>query len=248
MGMHSRPPPPPHAYGVDMPPMGPQAMGPFVGMAHAMPSMGPPPYAGAAMMESPRFVEEMETEAYGGGAKRGNGGGGGGGQGGGNKRATRGNAGGGGGEGGEGAENAQRKLARFVRHATLPDGAAVAPGAPLKKTWVVRNDSARAWPETCELAAVSGGKDFGAPAAAPAPGAVAPGEEVELSVRLTAPVLPGSHEAFWRLREVGGKRFGQRLWARIMVEEGSGCLASGGGGGNDEGARLLANMQGLNLK
>ena len=50
-------------------------------------------------------------------------------------------------------------------------------------------------------------------------GDVAPGEEVTVSVDLVAPLQPGMYEGYWRARDSSLRRFGQRLWAKVMVAE-----------------------------
>jgi hypothetical protein len=45
--------------------------------------------------------------------------------------------------------------ARFVKE-SIPDMFEVAPGAPFKKTWTMRNDGATAWPEDVVLIQTNG--------------------------------------------------------------------------------------------
>lgn len=111
-------------------------------------------------------------------------------------------------------------MVRFVEHrspAIGSDVAHVAPGQSFKKSWLVRNDSSTTWPEDVSLVPVSRScQDLSSPPETPAVGGVAPGEETEVSVDLVAPTLSGMYEGFWRTAG-GGRRFGQRLWAKVMV-------------------------------
>lgn len=46
---------------------------------------------------------------------------------------------------------------------------------------------------------------------------VAPGEETDITVGITAPSKPGRYVSYWRLSQTDGSRFGQRVWADIVV-------------------------------
>jgi hypothetical protein len=68
---------------------------------------------------------------------------------------------------------------------------------------------------------------MGGPASAPlTSGNVAPGEEVEVSVRLRAPEEEGDYQGFWKLRNQAGQVFGlgsqadKEFWVKIQVETG----------------------------
>eukprot|EP00903_Cladosiphon_okamuranus_P018051 g16612.t1 len=109
-------------------------------------------------------------------------------------------------------------MARFVSHPSGSDVARVVAGQTFKKSWLVRNDSTTAWPETCSLIPVSqSSADLSPPPEAPIVGDVAPGEEVTVSVDLVAPTQPGMYEGYWRVRDSSARKFGQRLWAKVMV-------------------------------
>ncbi|CAM9488910.1 unnamed protein product [Hapterophycus canaliculatus] len=109
-------------------------------------------------------------------------------------------------------------MARFVSHPSGSDVTRVAAGQTFKKSWLVRNDSTTTWPEACSLVPVSQScADLSAPPEAPIVGDVSPGEEATVSVDLVAPSQPGMYEGYWRGRDSEGRRFGQRLWAKVMV-------------------------------
>lgn len=113
--------------------------------------------------------------------------------------------------------------ARFVQD-VLSASEPVPPGSVSTHTWRVRNDASVAWPTDVILMHV-GGDNFGVDTI-PVRGQVAPGCEADLSVELTAPMQPGTYEAFYRCKEVGGRRFGQRLSAKLVVADGSGTGSS----------------------
>lgn len=146
---------------------------------------------------------------YGGGGGRGGGGRGGGGGGPECRGAKRGF--------GKGTKD-NMAMARFVSHTSGSDLAKVVAGQTFKKSWLVRNDSTTTWPETCSLIPVSQScADLSPPPEAPIVGDVAPGEEITVSVDLIAPHQPGMYEGYWRARDSSARKFGQRLWAKVMV-------------------------------
>jgi hypothetical protein len=109
-------------------------------------------------------------------------------------------------------------VARYVKDVTLPDGTQVAPAAQLVKTWRFRNESGKAWPEGTRLLWVGQRTDAAiqAPESTPVPCCL-PGQEVEVSVPVTAPKLAGRYTAYFRLAGPHGKKFGQRVWLSIVV-------------------------------
>lgn len=127
---------------------------------------------------------------------------------------------GGGGRGcGKGGKESMA-MARFVEHRSPSlgnDVAHVSPGQSFKKSWLVRNDSSTPWPEEVSLVPVSRGcQDLSSPPEAAVVGGVAPGEEAEVAVDLVAPMQAGMYEGYWRTFGAE-RRFGQRLWAKVMV-------------------------------
>jgi hypothetical protein len=114
-------------------------------------------------------------------------------------------------------------MARFVRDVTMPDGSEIAPCSTFVKSWRVRNDGAKDWPDGCHLVCAGGdnllpknGDDFVLRHPVPA---TAAGDEVELSLELCAPSATGRHVGYFRLENPVGGYFGQRLWADIRVAE-----------------------------
>lgn len=116
-----------------------------------------------------------------------------------------------------------RQRARFVSDVTCEPGTEYAPGALFTKTWRFRNDTADAWPEgTCiQFVSRKNGDLLGAPDSGivllPSGSGVGNGAETDVSVDFCAPDEPGSYEAFWRLCEPSGRKFGQRVRVSIVV-------------------------------
>lgn len=112
-----------------------------------------------------------------------------------------------------------KMVARHVKDITITDGTELAPGAPFVKTWRIRNEG-EAWPAGCRLLWISRhGDRMGAPESVPLPveGAVAPQQEVDVSVDLVAPTEPGRYTCYFRMTTAEGVKFGQRMWASIVV-------------------------------
>jgi hypothetical protein len=107
----------------------------------------------------------------------------------------------------------------FVRHVTMPDETCVESSSVFLKTWRMRNDGPQSWPEGCSLVSAGGdvlysGNQLRVPVAS-----ALPGEDVDLSLTLTAPEPSGRHIGYFQLQDPGGKRFGPRIWSDIRVKE-----------------------------
>ena len=105
--------------------------------------------------------------------------------------------------------------ARFESDIDFPDGTIVRAGTRLTKTWRVRNAGASAWTAGYALVFVAD-NHMNAPDSVPLPAAL-PGESVEVSVPLEAPLAPGLHRSTWRARNPEGMLFGDMLFAEIRV-------------------------------
>ena len=91
--------------------------------------------------------------------------------------------------------------AQFVRDVTIPDGTTYAPGASFTKTWRLKNAGNCTW-SGYSLAFESGDQMNGtSPTTIEA---VTPGQEVDVSVILTAPATPGSYRGHWGIRNASG--------------------------------------------
>jgi len=97
-------------------------------------------------------------------------------------------------------------LAHFVTDVTVPDGTVFQPGKAFTKTWRLQNVGSCTWQNYSLV--FDHGDQMGGPAAQPILGAVAPGQQVDISVNLTAPTAPGEYAGYWRLRDNGGVVFG----------------------------------------
>ena len=96
--------------------------------------------------------------------------------------------------------------AEFIRDVNYPDGTYVAPGTTFTKTWRIRNTGTQAW--TTDMRLVYVGGDPANAVSAKIPYYVAPGNNVDISIRLTAPAYGGSVTGQWMIQAPDGTLFG----------------------------------------
>jgi hypothetical protein len=112
--------------------------------------------------------------------------------------------------------------AHFISE-TVPDNTRMEPGERFRKTWTLSNSGATTWADNYELYLVSSlpdGEDMGSPQAVRLPESVAPGEQVEVSVELTAPQADGVYTLYYALRDAGGRHIpvdGGNIWVTVRV-------------------------------
>jgi hypothetical protein len=113
--------------------------------------------------------------------------------------------------------------AAFVADVTIPDDAVITTGDAFTKTWRLRNSGTCTWTSSYALVFGHGDQMGGAPAV-PLAGVVSPGNTVDLSVDLVAPVNPGTYQGFWKLRNNAGVLFGigaggtNPFWVKIVAQ------------------------------
>jgi len=105
---------------------------------------------------------------------------------------------------------------------TIPDGTDFDPGETFTKTWTLENSGSCTWTAEYDLVFVKGDA-MNAPAATPlTSGTVAPGQTVQISLDLKAPVAAGTHRGDFKLRNQNGVLFGideeaKPFWVEIDV-------------------------------
>jgi ABC-type amino acid transport substrate-binding protein len=113
---------------------------------------------------------------------------------------------------------------KFVADITYPDSNMqtppfVTPGAAFIKTWRVQNTGSCTWTPDYQLVYAYGNvadaQMSGLPL--PIPGNVAPGQNIDLSVNLIAPLTPLTYQGFWQIKNAAGGRFGQTIWVGITT-------------------------------
>jgi hypothetical protein len=103
----------------------------------------------------------------------------------------------------------------FLSDVTIPDGTVVAPGGAFVKTWAIQNSGTCAWGGGYNVLFVDG-EAFGASSPQPIP-AAKPGDIINISINMTAPVTPGTHTSVWQLQASNGVPFGVRFDVVINV-------------------------------
>ncbi len=91
-------------------------------------------------------------------------------------------------------------VAQFVADVTIPDGTVVTPGQAFIKKWRIKNIGSCTW--TGFSLVFDSGDSMGGPASK-AISTVAPGQEVDLEVNLTAPSTLGNYRGYWRITTNG---------------------------------------------
>lgn len=107
---------------------------------------------------------------------------------------------------------------------TVPDGTEVLPGQVFTKTWHLINTGVCTWTRLYKLIYYSG-NDMGAHQESLFGGEVAPGQAVDISIQMTAPMEPGFYQSNWMLMDSDGNLFGMGwnadapFWVKINVVE-----------------------------
>jgi hypothetical protein len=103
----------------------------------------------------------------------------------------------------------------FVSDVTYFDGTEVTPGQDFVKTWKIKNTGSCTWGTGYSIIFAYGEKMSGV--AEPLTGAVAPNEEVEVSVRFKAPDNTGQYSSVWRMANASNSPFGENFFVLIVV-------------------------------
>lgn len=105
----------------------------------------------------------------------------------------------------------------YISDVTIPDNTAVEAGQAFVKTWMLQNTGSCAWDANYALTFISGDEMGGANTSLAA--SVAPGQDVDVSVDLTAPAATGQDTGYWQLANDTGATFGVSVYALIDVIE-----------------------------
>ncbi|MCD6355690.1 MAG: hypothetical protein J7L66_00265 [Anaerolineaceae bacterium] len=106
--------------------------------------------------------------------------------------------------------------AKFISE-TIPDDTEYTPGKAFTKTWRLQNIGTCTWNTNYKLVYASGDK-MGGPANKNLTQSVAPGEQVDISVDLTAPASEGTYKGFWKVADDEGQFFVNTIWVQIKVK------------------------------
>ena len=111
---------------------------------------------------------------------------------------------------------------QFVADVTVPDGTTYAPGNTFTKTWRLKNVGTCTWTTSYAMIFDNGDK-MGGPDSVAMPQTVAPGQNVDISVNLTAPNAGGAYRGYWKFKNANGVPFAmgangtQSWWVDIRV-------------------------------
>jgi hypothetical protein len=105
---------------------------------------------------------------------------------------------------------------------TIPDGTVLAPGEMFSKTWRLKNVGSCKWTRFYTIVFFSG-NSLNAHQTHYLPAEVEPGETIDVTVDMEAPMEPGEYQSNWMLSNADGELFGigphgdAPFWARILV-------------------------------
>jgi hypothetical protein len=112
--------------------------------------------------------------------------------------------------------------ATFMSDITIPDGTIVQLGDSFTKTWRFVNSGSCTWGDGYTLV-FDHGNSLGGPQSMPLPQTVAPGNDLVVSVSMTAPSYNGNYESYWMLQDPNGNKFGigtdgkTAFWTKITA-------------------------------
>ncbi|MBQ4512104.1 MAG: hypothetical protein II969_03860, partial [Anaerolineaceae bacterium] len=98
-------------------------------------------------------------------------------------------------------------IAEFIEDVTVPDGMVFDPGESFTKVWRLKNTGTCTWNRSYRVVS-SGLFHMGGSQYAYLTGNVEPGETVDISMDLTAPVVYGDFKSEYLLVDGNGNRFG----------------------------------------
>lgn len=103
----------------------------------------------------------------------------------------------------------------YVADLTIPDGTQIGAAQGFDKAWRMLNSGTCPWIAGTQLI-FQEGEQMSAPSSVPV-SVTAPGETVDISVKMFAPSAPGQHRGIWQMRSPMGEWFGDRITVIINV-------------------------------
>ena len=118
---------------------------------------------------------------------------------------------------------------KFIKDVTIPDEMDLAPGEHFTKTWRIQNSGSCPWTIGYLLYFESGDIMGGPSSQGLTSETIPPGDTIDISVDLIAPLETGSYQGNWKVRNVKGDGFGvgefsKAFWVKINVVEGAGTM------------------------
>jgi len=120
-------------------------------------------------------------------------------------------------------------IGSFVKDVTIPDGTTVAAGQTFTKTWEIKNNGTCTWDKNYKIVFYGGTQMAKETMYAFTDKDIEPGQNVQISVPMTAPSTTGKHISYWILRNDLGQNFfvdGSSIYVEIVVGTGSTATAT----------------------
>ena len=120
--------------------------------------------------------------------------------------------------------------AKFVADITIPDNMLVVPNTAFTKTWRLKNIGSCTWNSSYLVSYISGATMSQQPGywILPQGQTVAPGQTVDISVGMTAPVENGTYQSYWGLKKENGPFLpiqdganGNSFYVKLKVDDGT---------------------------
>jgi hypothetical protein len=105
---------------------------------------------------------------------------------------------------------------------TIPDDTRMQPGQAFTKRWALQNTGACTWSREYSARFFSG-EQMSAPESVFLSGNIMPGQTVEITIDMVAPLKPGTYQGNWKLRNASNVLFGigpngsAPFWVKIVV-------------------------------
>ncbi len=122
--------------------------------------------------------------------------------------------------------------ATFIADVTIPDDSQIVAGTTFVKTWRIKNSGTCTWDGRYHLVHAAGPTLGAVLEMLPMPTTVAPGQTVDLSVTMLAPVTLDTYQSDWKMQTPQGSFFGvgsssAPLWVKIQVISGQNSTITG---------------------
>jgi len=107
--------------------------------------------------------------------------------------------------------------AKFVNDVTIPDNKIMSPGEIFTKTWAINNNGSCNWSEDFQLKFYDGSKMDGH--MTKVEGKILAGDTTTFSIRMVAPMTPGTYTGYWSLIDDKMMYFGEMVTVKIIVQK-----------------------------
>lgn len=107
--------------------------------------------------------------------------------------------------------------AKYISDVNYPDYSIVAPATTFVKTWMIQNTGKTTWTKEYKLIYLEGMLGANSGTSVSLTKAVAPGEQIEVSVTFKSPDANGIYNSYWKMYNASGFIFGEVLSMIITV-------------------------------